>query len=146
MTSKSTISDMETTFTGFLSYVQGQKEAALVIANSTGAVSDAVQELTDAGYQRVDSALQVLKLLSEGVSVAALLTHPLSKEWYDIIVQYTDRGGMIQLMDKSTMEFISAQFDVRKTHFVIVVTAEDLQKIEADGFLIRDKVGLVEQI
>ena len=146
MTSNSTISDMEGTLTDFLAYVQGQKEAALIIASPTGAVSDAVQELTGAGYQRADSGLQALKLLNKGVSVAALLTHPISKEWYDFIVQYTDRGGMIQLMDKSTMEFQTAQFDARKAHLVVVVTSEDLQKIEAGGFMLRDKVGLVEQI
>lgn len=133
-------------FSEFLGYVQKQKEAALVIFSEYRNLLDAGRELVDTGYVRASSPVDVLKLLAKGTSVVATISHPLPKQWYDVLAQYSERGGMVQLMDKETMEYKVAQFDPMHTHLVVLVGSDDLAKIEADGFVIRDKVGLIEQV
>jgi hypothetical protein len=130
----------------FLGYVQGQKEAALVIFSEYTNLIDASRELADVGYVRASPPIDVLDLLAKGSSVVATISHPIPKQWYDILAQYSERGGMVQLMDKETMEYKVAQFDPLHTHLVVLVSSGDLAKIEAEGFVIRDKVGLIEQV
>ncbi len=130
----------------FIGYVQKQKEAALIVCDEYTDLIDAGRVLVDAGFTRTSSPVDALDLMQAGKSVVATISHPLLKQWYDFIAQYTERGGMVQLMDKETMEYKAAQFDPLHTHFVVLVSVGDLEKIETSGFSVREKVGLIEQV
>jgi len=129
----------------FLSYIEPQKEAGLIIAADSGSLIETEKLLKKASFQEAKDPIEVINHLSEKSSVYVVLHAPLSKDFYDMIVQYTDRGGMIQLMDKSTMDFRSVQFDPKVSHLILVTLKENLISLEKT-FPLRQKVGMTEQV
>ena len=129
----------------FLSYIEPQKEAGLVIASDSASLIETEKLLKKSGFQEAKTPIEVVDYLSNQKSVYTVLHSPLSKDFYDMVTQYTDRGGMIQLMDKSTMDFRSVQFDPKVSHLILMTLKENLIEIEK-VFPLRDKVGMVEQI
>ena len=129
---------------GFTSVVQAQREAALIIATADGQALTALKHFTGKGYSHTDNAIEAMTII-EASSIVMQLTSPLPKNTYDFIRQYTDRGGMIQLMDTKTMNYMTTNFDPHTSHLVLIVTEDNLMAIE-QVFSIRNNVGPVERI
>ena len=127
----------------FLRFVDRQKEAAMLILDTPEKQQKAEQVLGDHGYSRAADWKEIFSHLTQEKSAYIVLSDRLPKELYDTIVQYTDRQGMIQIMDKKTMEYKTIQFDPRTVHLLVVVLMQDIEQIEKT-YPLRTHVGLME--
>ncbi|RMG39698.1 MAG: hypothetical protein D6719_12745 [Candidatus Dadabacteria bacterium] len=84
---------------------------------------------------------EVLDHLEANIPTYTLINEPLSKELYDIIAQHWSRRGMIQIMDRDSMELRTVHFDPHLSKLLLVVNRDDLEEIE-NRFSIKNKVGL----
>ena len=137
--------DTEKKIEDFLSHVAMQKEAGLIILSDSASLETAEKVLKASHFKETTDALEALTNFGNGTSVYVILRSPIAKELYDVIVQYSDRGGMIQVMDKAVMKLHSFEFDPNICHLVLLVLKESLEMIEKT-FAIREKVGMTEQI
>lgn len=127
-----------------IDHVQAQKESALILGTSVSI--SALENVVPNDFVKTELPLEAMSLLEQGSSVYMVLNSPLSKDTYDFIVQYGDRAGMIQIMDKKTMEYRTVQFNPYEAHLLLLAEVADIKNIEEGGMAIRDKVGLVEQV
>ena len=137
--------DIDLKTKNFLEYFNKQPELGLVIIENKENILDLKDTLDKSGFKEVLNELEILNNLNEGFSLYTTLSSSISKEMYDLIAQYNSRLGMIQIMDKTTMNLRSIEFDPNNTHLVLVVSGNDLEEIQKQ-FNILDKVGLTERM
>ena len=129
----------------FLQTLKAQREAGLLVLENSKNFSDAEESLLKNKYIEAKDWKQILKQLSANQSVFIYVSGEFSKEYYDILKQYSERGGMIQIMNTDTMNYETVNFDPFQAHFVLIMTKDALGWAE-DKFSIRDKAGLMEII
>lgn len=129
----------------FLKTLKTQREAGLLILTNSKDFSDVEESLIKNKYTEAKDWKQVLKQLSLNQSVFLYVNGEFTKEYYDLIKQYSERGGMIQIMNTDTMNYETVNFDPFQAHFVLLMTKDALGWAE-EKFSIRDKAGLMEII
>ena len=97
-----------------------------------------------AGYLVAKNWREVLDNLKQNGKVYIACGPDLPKPLYDLLCQYEDRGGAVQIMDKETMKFLTVQYDAGKARLAIVITEEDLVQVQK-AFDVLSRVGLTER-
>jgi len=129
----------------FLKTFKAQREAGLIVLTSSKDFSDVEEEMIKDKFTEAKDWKQVLKHLSLNQSVFLYINSEFTKEYYDLLKQYSERGGMIQIMNPDTMNYETINFDPFQAHFILLITKDALGWAE-EKFSIRDKVGLMEII
>ena len=129
----------------FLQILKSQREAGLLVLTNNKDFSDVEESLLKNKYLEAKDWKQILKKLSENQSVFIYINGEFNKEHYDILKQYSERGGMIQIMNPDTMNYETVNFDPFQAHFVLLMTKDALGWAE-EKFSIRDKAGLMDVI
>ncbi len=117
----------------------------LIIVEDEEQIVVAEKLIKEHAFRMVGNWKELLQVLEQNRSVCYVLSHPLSKEMYDVIAQYSDRGGMIQIMDRETMILKTVKFNPTKARLLLISTNLNLKSIEQE-YQIRNKAGLVEII
>lgn len=133
------------TIADFLKYAAGQGETTLVVLEDESKLPEVESAMEAGGHRKTENWKEVFSALKDSVSAYTVLGRELPKEMYDTIVQYSARKGMVQIMDKETMELETAQFNPEVSQFSILVSRKNLNEIEKN-FVIRDKVGYTETV
>ena len=129
----------------FLKYLSAQKEAGLLIMEDEEKQTGIETILAQNNFKKSNSWPEMLQNLSQNQSTYIILSNVLPKELYDIIVQYSGRQGMIQIMDKEKMRLQTIQFDPLKAQLIILTSLANLKETEKK-YQIKDKIGLTEII
>ena len=129
----------------YLNHFTKQKEAGLVIVDNLESLNQIKNQISQHGFVVVNSWQDITEKFQNGYSVCLDLPLNLTKEFYDLIAQYSARDGVIQIMDKTSMKLSSIQFDPSNCHLLLLSSKQNLEEIEKKHSL-KDKVGLVERI
>ena len=129
----------------FLSFFLKAREAGLIIAENRLQLAKVHSALGDAGLLLANSWRGTLRQLAMDSPVAALLSAPMPKEFFDVIQQYQRRAGMIQIMDRQSLDLTTVHCDPAFARLLLVVANEDLVAIEKE-YPLKNNVGLIEII
>ena len=138
----------ENTVKKLVEFTAEQKKACLFIVNDEFSKHKLSNELQKLGLVKSQTWQEILSNLEQGLSNYFELKEshlPQAKTIYDLLVQFNERGGMIQLMDKATMKLESAQFVQGEISLVIIASDLVLQEFEKIMPFI-DKFGMVERV
>ena len=129
----------------FIKTFKAQREAGLLVLTNSKDFSDVEEVMLKNKFTEAKDWKQVLKQLSLNQSVFLYVNGEFTKEYYDLLKQYSERGGMIQIMNPDTMNYETINFDPFQAHFVLLMTKDALGWAE-EKFSIRNKAGLMEII
>lgn len=124
----------------FLKVVIGGKDVGLIVAADEGKLAEAVTVLQSSNFQSAETVADLLNT-SRAYFVVG---ESLNKDVYDFIAQYG--SGSVEIFDKTAMQSSVTPIDYVDRGVVFLVTAQNLAKVEAAGFGLRQAVGPVEQI
>lgn len=135
-----TVQDLST----FLSYAtKGQKEAALVIADSH--ISPEIEaSLQGGGFVKATKPLMFLKSIYQKRRPYIVLDEDNAKDIYDICLQYPT--GQINFLNRSKMITLFVQPDYDQSAIIILATKSLLETLEKKGFNFRSVAGLTQQV
>ena len=121
----------------FLAAIEQQTEAALFIAKeSGGSVGDAAAAR---GFVMTSRWKEALSALNEGRKVC-LNAGTISKEVYDLVRQYNDRQGMVQILDSETLELCSVHLAVESCRLLVLTTEPAMNESK---FPLLSQAGLI---
>lgn len=129
----------------YLKFLKEQIEAGLIILKSSRSFVDVEESLLADDYKQALSWKEILSNLAKNQSVFFYINGEFSKELYDIFIQYSNRGGVIQISNPQNMDLIQIEFNPKKTHLVYVITKDTVGIAQAKYGLLN-KAGLVENI
>lgn len=129
--------------TTYLYYLTGQKSPGLIIYNSDDKLTELEGQVRGHAILKADNWQGVLSHLEKNHSAYIILKDNFPKELYDTLVQFDQRGGCVQIMDKDTFKLKTVQFDPDKTHLLLLASSKNLAEIEKT-YNIRGNVGPVE--
>lgn len=129
----------------FVKTLKVQREAGLIVLTNSKDFSDIEEIMLKHKFIEAKDWKQILKNLASNKSVFLYVNGEFTKEYYDILKQYSERGGMVQIMNADTMKYETVNFDPFQAHFVLLITKDALGWAE-ERFSVRDKVGLMEII
>lgn len=129
----------------FFRYVDGNTEPAALVA--TGALHDKALILASSrGYAVTDVYETAIDSLSRGESVAIAVSEELPREIYDLLRQYSQRRGIIQVQPKEGRAPSLLQLDTEKTKLLVLIPAEKEAKQTVRYPELFDLVGMVERL
>jgi hypothetical protein len=129
----------------FLRYVDSNIEPAALI--TTRPMHDkALQMASDRGYAVTEIYETAVHSLSKGESVAIKVSEELPKEIYDLLRQYSQRRGIIQVLPKEGQAPALLQLDTQKTKLLIVIPSEKEAKQNIRYPELFNLVGMVERL
>jgi len=129
----------------FHGYFIKQDEPGLILAKDELMLNDVKTFFLTKGFGEATNWKTLLDSFKKGEQVFFVLSSMLSKELYDAIVQYSERKGRVQIMDKEKMQYLTIEADVKKTKLLIMSTNDNFRKIQ-EKFSIINKIGLTLQI
>ena len=128
----------------FFEGIGGDGDIGLYVAAADADRAAVVAQAENHGYRVAHDWKGVFNLLKENGKACIACGAELPKPLYDLICQYEDRGGAVQIMDKETMQFQTVQYDSHKTRLALVITEADLAQVQK-SFDILSRVGLTER-
>lgn len=129
----------------FLIYLKEQVEAGLIVVKNSRLFEEVEEVLLKNGYKQVFAWKDILSYLSLKQSVFIYINGEFSKELYDVFIQYSNRGGVIQIVNPQNMSLVQSEFDAKKAHLVYLIT-QDALEIAQEKFDILSKAGMIENI
>lgn len=129
--------------TTYLYYLTGQRSPGLIIYNDNSKLTELEEQVRGHAILKADNWQDVLSRLEKNHSTYIILEENLPKELYDTLVQFNQRGGCVQMMDKNTLKLKTVQFDPSKTHLLLLASSKNLSEIEKT-YNVRGNVGPVE--
>lgn len=115
----------------------------MVIARDESEQAELTTKLQEHGFREASYPLDLLEALKAPSQVYAVLERQLSKELYDVCVQYPT--GTIELLDSERMVPVVVSPQYENTALVYVVTKDELIAMEQQGYQVRQAVGLTFQ-
>ena len=115
----------------FLALIEFQTETGLLIKESEGVDPLLDDELSQRGVVVAHDWPEVVEGFAKNQPVCLKLDSSLSRELYDIVMQYNRRKGVVQVLDQITNELRMVTFDPEMVYFLIVASPEDLKAIGA---------------
>lgn len=137
--------NMQEQIDNFLQTLKSQREAGLIVLTNTSNFATVEEYLIKDKFVESKDWKQVLKQLGNDQSTFVYMNGEFSKEYYDLLKQYSERGSMIQIMNTITMNYETINLNPMQTKLVYLMTKDALGWAE-DKFSIRDKFGLIEII
>ncbi|MEI6528767.1 MAG: hypothetical protein WCO10_03835 [bacterium] len=129
----------------FLQTLKTQREAGLVVLANNKDFAEVEESLVENKFVQAKDWRQILKQLSASQPTFMYINGEFTKECYDLLKQYSERGGMVQIMNPATMNYETVSFDPFQAQLVFLVTKEALGWAE-EKYSLRDKAGLMEII
>jgi len=136
---------MENKIKEYLSFFIKQGEPGLLIFEKEKDLTLAEKTIKKNGLNQVKNSLDLIKMLADGKSAYLILSDSIDKENYDVIIQYFNRKGAIQLLDKESMVLKNIEFNPLVSHLLLLATEKDLNVLEKTHS-IRNIVGLIQRI
>jgi hypothetical protein len=129
----------------FLRYVDGNTEPAALV--TTRSMHDkALKIASDKGYAVTEIYETAIDHLSRGESVAIKVSEELPKDIYDLLRQYSQRRGIIQVLPKEGRALSLLQLDTQKTKLLVVIPSEKEARQAVRYPELFDLVGIVERL
>jgi hypothetical protein len=129
----------------FLFYFTKSKEVGLLLVSENTNTSNILRILNQSGYSLAYSWRGVLHNLALNGSVVFYINQPLNKEEYDLIIQYQNHSGSINLIEKQTMQSTIVHFNPGLARLLIVAEEQSLSLIESK-YDLMSVVGLIEYV
>jgi len=129
-------------YSEFINQISSNGGTGLLVFADDLALLQAASEFADFGFFEVKNWKEAWDKLETGFSIFKQVSAPLQKEWYDIIVQYSERDGLLQIMDLDQGVLRGLHLDCYANQLVLLVTKAELQLIEKD-FQLRERVNLI---
>ena len=129
----------------FLETFKAQREAGLLVLSNTRDFITIEEVLLANKFTETRDWKTDLKQLGQNKSIFIYVNGEFTKEYYDLLKQYSERGSMIQIMNTENMNYETVNFDSFQTKLIFLMTKEALGWAE-EKFTIRDKFGLMETI
>jgi hypothetical protein len=129
----------------FLGYVEKNGEPAAIIASGSG-YDSALDELGEDGFIVTGDYQTAIEALSAGTSVAIEASHELPSDLYDILRQYSQRRGIIQVLPKAQGVATLLQLDTQKVKLILVVDAQHEARQKERYPELFELVGMVDRI
>lgn len=127
-------------FEKFLGFTAGAKDVSLVVGDEKQ-LEEMVKELAKAGFDDVVDVWGLMKLEEKDGKGYLVLNDGIEKEVYDFVAQYPT--GQVQIWDSEKNDVVILDPVYEKVSVLLLTTEENLKKIETEGYLLMDKVGLV---
>ncbi len=96
------------------------------------------------GYQIASNPKELLEGLKNKQATSFIIDKNFTKSIYDITVQYAGSLGLIQYMEKESMELEDIYFDKEEAQLLFIATEQEIKEIE-NKFPFLDKIALVER-
>lgn len=129
----------------FLKCLREGPECAALVA-SRESYDRALREVSSQGFAVTNVYEAAIDLLTRGESVAIKAGKELPSDLYDLIRQYSQRKGTIQLLPKGAEPLSLLQLDTRVTKLLLVVPAEHEAAYSKRYPELLDLVGMVERV
>lgn len=110
----------------FLALIEFHSEASLLIKESAGLDDLILPELKRKGMVIASDWPEVVEAFARNRPVCLRLAGALTRELYDVIMQYNRRNGIVQVLDKATSELRSIQYDPQEIYLLVVADREDM--------------------
>lgn len=117
----------------------------MVVINDRSEVAPVMELLRSLGINLAQSWRGVLHHLALNMPVAFLLDRSISQEEYDLILQYQEQQGLIQLTESRSGDLITIHCDPSKARLLLLVSDEELKTIERE-YEIMSHVGIIEYV
>lgn len=129
----------------YLYYFRNLIDLGLIIVKNDEDIVEIEKKVREYAISKVSNWKEILAVLKQNKPAYYILPDTLPKEEYDVLAQYADRGGMIQIMDRDTMDLITVHFDPTKGRLLLISSENHLNAVEKE-YQILDKAGLMEVI
>jgi len=110
--------------TEFLTFQAGLPECGLILASR----QDQPQVQNDvqaAGYEVTDDYWSAISHLESGRSVALQVVGELPRELFDLVNQYNNRRGIVQVLERPSLKIRLVQVDPLVSRLLLVMANED---------------------
>lgn len=134
---------MNESFVDFLKHVTSQKEASLMIAKDANELSEFKSLLINNYFKQANHISQLLAYADTPTKIFFVLSGELSKDVYDFIVQYPT--GQIEIFDKDKAKWLITKPNYQDSSIIFILTKEDLDKIQQQGFQLLENAGITYQ-
>ena len=114
----------------FMPLFMKAREAGMLVAQNRYQLARVHAELSTTHLSFASSWQGTLRNLALDVPVAALLSAPIGREFFEIVHQYQHRSGMIQIIDNHSLELTTVHCNPGKARLLLVVESSELEKIE----------------
>jgi len=129
----------------FLGFLKEQIEAGLIILKNSSFFVEIEESLLAEDYVQAFSWKEILTNLKYKKSTFYYINGEFTKEIYDIFIQFSNRGGIIQIVNPQNMDLVQVELDQKNTHLVYIFT-QDALKIAQEKYDILGKAGMIENI
>lgn len=125
----------------FLERTNGSAEACLMIAQNEQELAALEQEVSDSGFQKTRNITEIFDSIRNGSRIYFTLGDTLGNNLYNILTQYPT--GQVTAYDGQNN--LAASPDYQKGSVLILITKENLEKIERGEKSLLRLVGLTWQ-
>lgn len=130
-------------FQDFLDFTRSQEAVSLVLAKDESEQTQFLSVLIDQGFREMKNVEMFLSAVTSPSKLFYVMQPDLPKEMNEFISQYPTRH--IGIFNTSTGKNMIATPLYENVSIVCIITKENLQKIQQQGYTLFDKVGLTFQ-
>ena len=109
----------------YLEALPNSHQAALIVADSPRELSALADSLRQCGLIEAQDWLTAAEELQSGRSVFLALAGGTPEELDDLLIQYERRGGMLQIVDRASLQLFEYHYDPRFVSLVIISTKDE---------------------
>lgn len=129
----------------FLNYFHKSKDCGLLIVSHREQVASVLGQLKSRGMALAQSWRGVLYHLALDTPVVFYMNHTMLPEEFDLIRQYQNQNGMIQLLDTKDKDLLTVHCNTRNARLLLLAADEDIRLIEKQ-FEFISSVGIIEYV
>jgi hypothetical protein len=129
----------------FIEFLKEQIEAGLIIIKNSSFFIEIEELLLSHKYKQAFFWKEILTNLKDNQSTFLYINGEFTKELYDIFIQFSNRGGVIQIINPQNMDLVQVELDQKKVNLIYLFT-QDALKIAQEKYEILSKAGMIENI
>lgn len=130
----------------FLQKIASQKDVSLMIAKNSKEIKAFETALIGQGFKMVGNILELISALNSPAKPARLYIspdHSNVKPLYDFLVQYPT--GQVEIFDDKEMKSKVFNPDYANSAVVLLISSEELKRLESNNFSFLQYTGLAFQ-
>lgn len=130
-------------FQDFIKFTNSRKEVSLAIAKSEEELKEFKEILEKHRFRQATEIPQIMLHMDSATKLYFVVSDSLSKDLYDFIIQYPT--GRVQIFDPNRMKSNISVPTYKDVAIVLVITKENLSKLQNSEFPILENVGITYQ-
>lgn len=130
-------------FQEFIKFTNSQKEVALAVAKNEEELSEFKEILEKHHFRQATEIPQLMLHMDSATKLYVVVSGNLSKDLYDFILQYPT--GRVQIFDANKMNSNISVPVYKDVSIVLIITKDNLSKVQQSDFPILENVGITYQ-